>query len=302
MPRLELTLVMISVAHAASSSYQPHGMNRPKFIPLQVKGAYCLEAFCRHHGIRHPAVEQLITHLLSITKADKLPAWEQAGQLLPLNGRGDPGPGDLDEAVPARVRADFHRLVHATVEIGLVDFHGASTYRPLECYEACKRLLKKYRVPTPTQITELQPRPFPFHLWRPALKLLLLKLTPLLIIGYYGQRYLTQGRLPPEGPVEFVAAVWLAAGLMLSLTFSMDWLLMRRFTWVPEPEGVHIQEHGSTVQVVPWNEISGLKLKPLGLILWSGKKVLRFSYLPQAEAERLLKEMEARMRESGNVG
>jgi len=86
---------------------------------------------------------------------------------------------------------------------------------------------------------------------------------------------------------------------MLSLAFFMDWLLMRRFTWVLEPEGVHIQEHEATVQVVPWNEISGLKLKPLGLFLWSGKKILRFSYLPQAEAERLLQEMEARMREPG---
>jgi hypothetical protein len=145
-------------------------------------------------------------------------------------------------------------------------------------------------------------RPFPFHLWRPALKMLLLVITPFLIIGYYGQRYLTHGRLPPEGPVAFVATVWLAIGLILSLTFFVDWLLMRRFIWVLEPEGVHIQEHGATVQVVPWNEISALKLKPLGLILWSGKKVLRFSYLPQAEAERLMGEMEARMRESGNGG
>ncbi len=275
-------------------------MTRPKFIPLQVKGAYCLNAFCRHYEIRDVAVEQLIAHLLGIAKTDNLPAWEQAGQLLRLNGRGDPWPSDVDEAVPARVRTDFHRLVHDTVEIGLVDFHGANTYRPLECYEACKRLLKKHRVPAPPQITELQPRPFPFHLWRPVLKMLLLGLTPLLIIGYYGQRYLTEGRLPPEGPVEFVAAMWLVIGLMLSLTFFMDWLLMRRFTWVPEPEGVHIQKHGATVQVVPWSEISGLKLKPLGLILWSGKKVLRFSYLPQAEAERLLGEMEARMKKFGN--
>lgn len=273
-------------------------MTSPKFIPLQVKGAYCLEAFCRHHDIRHPAVEQLIAHLLSIAKTDNLPAWEQAGQRLPLNGRGDPWPGDVDETVPERLRADFRKLVHDTVEIGLVDFHGDSTYRPLECYEACKRLLKKHRVPAPPQITELQPRPFPFHLWRPALKLLL-KLTPILIIGYYGQRYLTHGRLPLQGPVEFVIGMWLACGLILSLTFSMDWLLMRRFTWVLEPEGVHIQEHGATVQVVPWNEISAFKLKPLGLILWSGKKVLRFSYLPDAEAKRLLQEMEARMREPG---
>lgn len=151
----------------------------------------------------------------------------------------------------------------------------------------------------PLQSPVLMRRPFPFHLWRPALKKLL-GLTPLLIIGYYGQRYLTHGRLPPEGVVEFVAAVWLAIGLILSLGFFMDWLLMRRFTWMLEPEGVHIQEHGVTVQVVRWNEISGLKLKPLGLMMWAGKKVLRFSYLSQAEAKRLLGETEARMRESGS--
>lgn len=258
-----------------------------------------MEAFCRHHGFNHPAAEQLIAHLLSIKKTDNLPAWEQAGQRLPLNGRGDPWPGDVDEAVPARLRADFRKLVHDTVEIGLVDFEGASTYRPLEFYEACKRLLKKHGVPAPPQITELQPRPFPFHLWRPALKLLL-GVTPLLIIGYYGQRYLTHGRLPLQGPVEFVVGMWLAMGLILLLTFSMDWLLMRRFTWVLEPEGVHIEEHGANVHVVPWDEISALKLKPLGLILWTGKKVLRHSYLPQATAERLYKEMEARMQEPGN--
>ncbi|MFZ2281169.1 MAG: hypothetical protein WAW39_25440 [Prosthecobacter sp.] len=137
-------------------------MTRPKFIPLQVKGAYCLEAFCRHHGINHPAVEQLIAHLLSITKADNLSAWEQAGQRLLLNGRGDPWPFDLDEAVPARLRADFRKLVHATVEIGLVDFHGASTYRPLECYEACKRLLKKHRVPHRRKSPSCSPVPSPF--------------------------------------------------------------------------------------------------------------------------------------------
>lgn len=277
-------------------------MSRPQFISLQVKGAYCLEAFCRHHGIHHPAVEQLTAHLLSIAhQADNLPAWEEAGQRLPLNGRGDPWPADVDEAVPARLRADFRKLVHDTVEIGLVDFHGASTYRPLEHYEACKRLLKKHGVPAPPQLTELQPRPFPFHLWRPALKLLLGSM-PLLIIGYYGQRYLTAGRLPSGSPAAFLASVWLVMGLILSLTFFMDWLLMRRFTWVLEPEGVHIQEHGATVQVVPWSEITGLKLKPVGLVMWAGKKCLRFSYLPQAKAERLLEEMEARIREPENGG
>lgn len=275
-------------------------MSPPKFIPLQIKGAYCLQAFCRHYDIRHEAVEQLIAHLLGIAKADNLTAWEQAGLRLPLNGRGDPRPGDLDAAVPARMRADFHRLVGASVEIGLVDLHGAATYRPLEFYEACKRLLKKHRVPAPPQLSELQPRPFPFHLWRPAL-MMVLKFTPLVILGYYGQRYLTHGRLPLQGPVEFVAGMWLAIGLMLLLTFSMDWLLMRRFIWVLEPEGVHIQEHGATVQLVPWNEISWLKLKPLGLVMRAGKKILRFSYLPQAVAQRLMGEMEARMRSASPV-
>lgn len=206
-------------------------MNSPKYIPLQVKGAHCLEAFCRHYDIHHDDVEQLITHLLSIATTDNQPAWDQAGRVLPLNCRGDPRPGDLDEAMPEWVCADFHRLVDATIEIGLVDLNGVSIYPPLECYEACKRLIKKHHVPTPPQISELQPRPFPFQLWRPALKMLLLVLTPLLILGYYGQRHQTDGMLPPEGPVEFVTGMWLAFGLILSLTFLMDWLLKRRFIW-----------------------------------------------------------------------
>lgn len=276
-------------------------MNTPKFIPLQVKGAHCLEAFCRHYGIRHEAVEQLIAHLLSIARTDSLPAWELAGQLLPLNGRGDPRPDDLDEAVPNVVREDFYRLLEATIEIGLVDANEVSIYPPQECYETCKRLLRKHGVPTPPQIAELQPRPFPFQLWRPALKMLLLVLTPLLILGYYGQRHQTQGMLPPEGPVAFVASAWLAFAVLLSLTFLMDWLLKRRFIWVLEPEGVHIQEHGATVQVVPWNEISRLMIKPLGLMMRSGKKILRFAYLPQSVAERLLKEIEGHFPQTGRL-
>ncbi len=121
----------------------------PKFIPLQINGAHCLQAVCRHYDIRHEAVDQLIRHLFGIAQAENMPAWERAGQLLPMNGRGDPWPADLDEAVPAQVRADFLQLAHDTVEIGLADFYGADTQRPSEFYEACKRMLKKHHIPCP---------------------------------------------------------------------------------------------------------------------------------------------------------
>ena len=136
-------------------------MNSPAFIPAQIKGAYCLQAFCHQYDIRHEAVNQLIEHLLSIAKAENLTAWEQAGQMLPLNGRGDPWPADLDDAIPAPVRDDFHLLVDATVEIGLTDFYGMQTSRPLEFYETCKRVLMKHRVPAPQQVPDLMNSPSP---------------------------------------------------------------------------------------------------------------------------------------------
>ena len=124
-------------------------MKDSPFIPLQIQGARCLDAFCRHHHLNHPAISALITHLLSIASATDLPAWEQAGQLLPLNGRGDPWPTDLDAAIPEHLRADFHRLVDHTVEISLSDYYGATTSRPPEFYVSCLHLLKKHAVPVP---------------------------------------------------------------------------------------------------------------------------------------------------------
>ena len=126
----------------------------------QALGALCLSAFCGHFAIMHSAIEELITHQVSLLGAANLPDWEGAGAVLRLNGRGDPMPEDVPAAVPAKLRDSFFRLVDDTVEIGLIDMYGASTDQPRKYLQKAIELLKAHRIPIPAaESVKVQPRP-----------------------------------------------------------------------------------------------------------------------------------------------
>ena len=147
-----------------------------------------------------------------------------------------------------------------------------------------------HSMPSPTPLH----RPLPFHLWRSIGRKLLLQLMPLMIIGHTGLRYATDGKEPVVNLGEFVVTTLLIALLFISLGLGWDWWFERRYTWVLLPEGVKVQRHGVPVQVVPWSEITQVKLKPLGLVMWHGKNLLRYFYLPEGEAERVMAQMKER--------
>lgn len=94
---------------------------------LQRYAAACLEAYCQGKGIRHPAVDELIQHLKGYPDRDSVLAWERAGALLALNGRGDDWPQDLVALIPPSETEAFSSLVDSAVEVGLVDLFGEST-------------------------------------------------------------------------------------------------------------------------------------------------------------------------------
>ena len=58
--------------------------------PMQIYADLCLWKYCAFHGIKHRAVDELLTHLFSIATTGNLTEWEKRGTLLTLCGRGDP--------------------------------------------------------------------------------------------------------------------------------------------------------------------------------------------------------------------
>ncbi|MGC5702493.1 hypothetical protein J4P02_20030 [Pseudomonas sp. NFXW11] len=110
----------------------PHeGLSEGSTRDLQLYAAACLEAYCAGKGIRHPAVADLIRHLKDYPQQGGLPAWDRAGALLALNGRGDDWPQDLVALISPDDIEAFSTLVESAVEVGIVDLYGGSTDGPL---------------------------------------------------------------------------------------------------------------------------------------------------------------------------
>lgn len=118
----------------------------------QFYGALCLAKYCTVRKIVHPAIGKLISHLFSIMIARKLPEWENAGACLPINGRGDPLPQEICQALAPPELQDFRELVDMTVEIGLVDMYSSSTNLPERFLLGCLNMLEEKLIPPPEMI------------------------------------------------------------------------------------------------------------------------------------------------------
>ena len=115
---------------------------------MQAYGAACLWAFCREHGLDVPSVAELVLHLASVLTEPNLPQWEANGGRLQLPGRGDPLPVELTrQAGPSA--ADFEKLLHSVVEIGLVDMYGDDTDQPLHFLNSSIAVLQRTQSPLP---------------------------------------------------------------------------------------------------------------------------------------------------------
>ncbi|NBF02334.1 hypothetical protein GV819_08510 [Pseudomonas sp. Fl5BN2] len=124
---------------------------------LQLYAAACLAAYCERKGIGHPSVDDLLKHLEGYPEKGSLLAWERAGALLALNGRGDDWPQELAALIaPEEVEA-FACIVDSAVEVGIVELYGDSTDLPLTFVRKITSLLRRNAIelPDPPGITAI---------------------------------------------------------------------------------------------------------------------------------------------------
>lgn len=117
---------------------------------LQAYGAACLARYCAEKGIHSKHVEWLIDHLLLVLVSTRLPAWETAGTMFELTGRGEPLPPELVELIPEGELSRFERLVSSVVKIGMIDMYGADTDQPLRFARKSRELLESASVDSPS--------------------------------------------------------------------------------------------------------------------------------------------------------
>lgn len=98
----------------------------------QVYASECLRRYCEIKRISHCSIIELLNHLESITGSESLAKWDAHGAMLPLNGRGDPLPEDLESTLSEFNKQEFVTLVDSVVEVGIIDLYGAQSELPLK--------------------------------------------------------------------------------------------------------------------------------------------------------------------------
>ena len=116
---------------------------------LQLYASKLLHAYCVAKSIRHVAVDELIVHLNSFPEGRDLAEWERKGALLPLSGRGDDMPQDLNQSIPSQDIDDFCHVVDSAVEVGIVDVYGAPSELPVKLLEKITSILRKNGIDIP---------------------------------------------------------------------------------------------------------------------------------------------------------
>ncbi|WP_460371138.1 hypothetical protein ACOYXF_05610 [Pseudomonas sp. Tul1A2] len=122
------------------SSLSPRG--------LQIYASKFLQAYCNAKSFQHLAINDLIAHLNNYPENDNLDEWERRG-VLPLNGRGDCIPPDLNQSIPPHDIVDFCQVVDSAVEIGIVNLYGAPTNLPEKFIEKMSLILRRNNIDLP---------------------------------------------------------------------------------------------------------------------------------------------------------
>ncbi|EPL06502.1 hypothetical protein [Pseudomonas sp. CF161] len=116
---------------------------------LQLYAAGCLEAYCTGKGLRHPSIDDLLKHLRAYPQHDHLLAWERAGALLAVNGRGDDLPQELVAVMLPQDIEAFSSIVDSAVEVGIVDLYGDSTHLPASFVRNIRSMLRRNGIDVP---------------------------------------------------------------------------------------------------------------------------------------------------------
>lgn len=116
---------------------------------LQLYAAGCLAAYCTGKGLAHPSIDDLLKHLKAYPEHDHLLAWEKAGALLALNGRGDDLPQELVALMSSQDIEAFSSIVDSAVEVGIVDLYGDSTDVPASFVQNIRSMLRRNGIDVP---------------------------------------------------------------------------------------------------------------------------------------------------------
>lgn len=116
---------------------------------LQLYAAGCLAAYCTGKGLVHPSIDDLLKHLKAYPEHDHLLAWERAGALLALNGRGDDLPQELVALMSPQDIEAFSSIVDSAVEVGMVDLYGDSTDLPAIFVQNIRSMLRRNGIDVP---------------------------------------------------------------------------------------------------------------------------------------------------------
>ena len=123
-------------------------MNIAKYVgmtnrQLQIYAAVCVWEYCNSLRISHESIGELLRHLVGLASAENLPDWEQNGCGLAITGRGDPIPEDVMAMVPVDCERSFLEMIEFSVEVGIVDMYGATTYEPERFVGRCIAILEE---------------------------------------------------------------------------------------------------------------------------------------------------------------
>jgi hypothetical protein len=131
-----------------TSAFSSKLSNSPPRV-LQLYASTLLQTYCTAKSFQHCAINDLIAHLNNYPENHTLSEWEKMGALLPLNGRGDDMPSDLNESIPTQDIEDFCQILDSAVEVGIVDLYGAPTDLPLKFIEKMSLILSRNKIDLP---------------------------------------------------------------------------------------------------------------------------------------------------------
>jgi hypothetical protein len=109
---------------------------------LQLYAAVCLCRYSDSRDLDAKPLDDLVSHLASMTTVADISAWELRGTSLEMTGRGDELPDEITRQVPAPERKLFFGLVEYCVEVGITDMYGAQTDDPKKCLMKCFSFLR----------------------------------------------------------------------------------------------------------------------------------------------------------------
>lgn len=117
---------------------------------MQLFSAICLARFCSSIGLVNSSIFRLISHLVEMSIAPDLMAWDRRGTTLEVTGRGDPLPFDITICVDIKDLVVLREIIDSSVEVGICDLYGNPTNQPFFFMNKCADILRNRKIELPS--------------------------------------------------------------------------------------------------------------------------------------------------------